>query len=70
MGKYEELLAKAKGLPPVPTSVAHPCEATALAGAIDAAAKGLLIPPRTTGMEVYSGAAVEGRQPVREIGFK
>ena len=36
----------------------------------EAKAKGLPIPPRTTGMEVYSGAAVEGRQPVREIGFK
>jgi hypothetical protein len=36
----------------------------------EARAKGLAIPPRTTGMEVYSGAPVEGRQPVREIGFK
>jgi hypothetical protein len=36
----------------------------------EAKAKGLPVPPRTTGMEVYSGAAVEGRQPVREIGFK
>jgi hypothetical protein len=36
----------------------------------EAKAKGLPIPPRTTGMEVYSGAPVEGRQPVREIGFK
>ena len=36
----------------------------------EARAKGLPIPPRTTGMEVYSGAPVEGRQPVREIGFK
>ena len=36
----------------------------------EAKAKGLPFPPRTTGMEVYSGAAVEGRQPVREIGFK
>lgn len=35
----------------------------------DAKAKGLPIPPRTMGMEVYSGAAVEGLQPVREIGF-
>ena len=34
----------------------------------DAKAKGLPIPPRTMGMEVYSGAPVEGRQPVREIG--
>jgi len=34
----------------------------------DAKAKGLPIPPRTMGMEVYSGAPVEGRQPVREFG--
>jgi len=34
----------------------------------DAKAKGLPIPPRTTGMEVYSGAPVEGLQPVREFG--
>jgi len=35
----------------------------------EAKAKGLPIPPRTTGMEVYSGAPVEGREPVREFGF-
>jgi hypothetical protein len=34
----------------------------------EAKAKGLPIPPRTMGMEVYSGAPVEGRQPIREIG--
>jgi hypothetical protein len=34
----------------------------------EAKAKGLPIPPRTMGMEVYTGAAVEGRQPVREVG--
>ncbi len=34
----------------------------------DAKAKGLPIPPRTMGMEVYSGTPVEGREPVREIG--
>jgi len=28
------------------------------------------VPPRTMGMEVYSGAPVEGRQPVREFGGK
>jgi hypothetical protein len=33
-----------------------------------APAKGLPIPPRTMGMEVYSGGQVEGRQPVRELG--
>lgn len=34
-----------------------------------APARGLPIPPRTTGMDVCSGAAVEGRQPECEIGF-
>jgi len=34
----------------------------------EAVAKGLPVPPRTTGFEVYSGADVEGRQPVREVG--
>jgi len=34
----------------------------------EAKAKGLPIPPRTMGMEVYSGAPVEGRQPLREFG--
>jgi hypothetical protein len=34
----------------------------------EAKAKGLPVPPRTMGMEVYSGAPVEGRQPVREFG--
>jgi len=35
----------------------------------DAKAKGLPVPPRTMGMEVYSGQKVDGVQPVREIGF-
>jgi hypothetical protein len=35
----------------------------------EAKAKGLPVPPRTMGMEVYSGQQVEGAQPVREIGF-
>jgi hypothetical protein len=36
----------------------------------EAKAKGLPIPPRNMGMEVYTGAPVEGRQPVREFGGK
>jgi phosphate acetyltransferase len=43
-GKYEQLLARCHPLPPVPTAVVHPCEATALAGALEAAAKGLIVP--------------------------
>ena len=43
-GKYERLLARCEGLSPVPTAVAHPCEATALEGAVEAAQKGLIAP--------------------------
>jgi phosphotransacetylase len=43
-GKYEQLLTRCRSLEPIPTAVAHPCEATALAGAIDAAANGLITP--------------------------
>jgi phosphate acetyltransferase len=43
-GKYEQLLVRCQSLEPIPTAVAHPCEATALAGAMDAAAQGLITP--------------------------
>ena len=43
-GKYERLLARCEGLAPVPTAVAHPCEATALEGAVEATQKGLIAP--------------------------
>jgi len=43
-GKYERLLARCEGLAPVPTAVAHPCEATALSGAVEAAQRGLIVP--------------------------
>jgi phosphate acetyltransferase len=43
-GKYELLLARCQSLEPVRTAVAHPCEATALAGAIEAGEKGLITP--------------------------
>jgi phosphotransacetylase len=43
-GKYEQMLVRCKDLNPVPTAVAHPCEETALAGAMEAAEKGLIIP--------------------------
>ena len=43
-GKYERLLARCESLAPVPTAVAHPCEATALTGAVEAAKQGLIVP--------------------------
>ena len=43
-GKYERLLERCCGLDPVPTAVAHPCEKSALAGAIEAGEHGLIEP--------------------------
>jgi phosphotransacetylase len=36
-GKYEQVLERCRGLAPVPTAVAYPCEASALAGPVEAA---------------------------------
>ena len=43
-GKYERLLERCRGLAPIPTAVAWPCDETSLAGAMDAAAQGLIAP--------------------------
>src|SRR5215510_3019310 len=43
-GKYEQLLERCKKLEPISTAVAHPCEQTALEGAVDAGQKGLIKP--------------------------
>ena len=43
-GKYEQLVARCKSLSPVSTAVVHPCERSALAGAAEAAAAGLITP--------------------------
>jgi phosphotransacetylase len=43
-GKYELLLERCRDLAPVPTAVAHPCDASSLTGALDAARMGLIEP--------------------------
>ncbi len=43
-GKYERLLERCKALAPIATAVAHPCEASALTGAVEAAQAGLITP--------------------------
>jgi phosphotransacetylase len=62
-GKYERLLARCEFLAPVPTAVAHPCEASALAGAVEAALKGLIAPflvgPATKIAEVAESAGID-----------
>lgn len=43
-GKYEQLLERCANLEPVPTAVAHPCDASSLSGAVEAAELGLIVP--------------------------
>ena len=42
--KYDRLIARCQGLPPIPTAVAHPCDDSSLSGAIDAAEAGIILP--------------------------
>ncbi len=42
--KYDRLLERAKKLAPLSTAVAHPCDESSLAGAVDAARMGLIAP--------------------------
>jgi len=42
--KYQRLLDFCKTLPPTPTAVAHPCDESSLAGAVDATKMGLIAP--------------------------
>jgi phosphate acetyltransferase len=42
--KYQRLLDFCKSLPPTTTAVAHPCDQSSLAGAVDAAKLGLIAP--------------------------
>jgi len=41
---YEEMLARRKGQPPLPTAVVYPCSEDALIGAVEAAKTGLITP--------------------------
>ena len=43
-GKYEQLLVRCRSMEPIPTAVVHPCESSALIGALEAGDKGLITP--------------------------
>ena len=71
-GKYEKLLERCKGLTPIPTAVAYPCEETALAGAIDAAKAGLisaiLVGPSAKIAEIAKAGGIElGDTPIVDV---
>lgn len=42
--KHDALIARCRGLAPIPTAVAHPCDEPSLSGAIDAAEAGIILP--------------------------
>ena len=71
-GKYERLLARCEALAPVPTAVAHPCEAMALAGAVEAAQQGLIAPllvgPATKIAEIAESNSIDlGSLPIVDV---
>jgi phosphotransacetylase len=61
-GKYQHLLARCAKLTPVATAVVHPCERSALAGAVEAAALGLITP-------IFVGPAVRITEVARKGGI-
>ena len=72
-GKYESLLERCRGLDPIPTAVAWPCDETSLAGAIDAAKQGLITPilvgPAAKIAEVAKAHKIDvGRTEIVDVG--
>lgn len=60
---YEQLLQRCQGVEPVTTAVAWPCEHTALAGPLEAAEAGLILP-------ILVGPREKMRQVANEAGLK
>ena len=62
-GKYERLLERCRGISPIPTAVAYPCDESSLSGAIDAARLGLIVPilvgPAATITEVAKSKGID-----------
>ncbi|TWA67382.1 phosphate acetyltransferase/phosphate butyryltransferase [Azospirillum brasilense] len=60
--KYERLVAACRAISPVPTAVAHPCDASSLGGAVDAARQGFITP-------ILIGPAARIRAAAAETGL-
>jgi phosphate acetyltransferase len=74
--KYERLIATCKALPPTPTAVAYPCDASSLQGAIDAGRMGLIAPilfgpeERIRAIAKEHGIALDGAELVDVRGIE
>ncbi|HTT43700.1 MAG TPA: phosphate acetyltransferase [Steroidobacteraceae bacterium] len=62
-GKYEQLVRECKNLAPVTCAVVHPCEKSALLGAVEAGAAGLIKP-------LYVGPRARIAQTAKEAGIE
>lgn len=58
-GKYEDLLARCKGMAAVPTAVAHPCDDVSLGALVEAARAGIITPILVGPAEKIRRAATE-----------
>ena len=65
--KYQRLLNRCKTLPPTPTAVAHPCDASSLKGAVEAAELGLIAPVLVGPREKIASAARESGLDISSI---
>jgi len=59
--RYRQLIEATRGGEPIPTAVAHPCSAAAVAAAAEAAAEGLIVPILVGPVERIRAAAGEAR---------
>ena len=66
-GKYERLLARCEGLAPVPTAVAHPCEASALTAVVEAEAQGLIAPLLVGPVDKIAETAMEAQLDLSNV---
>ena len=66
-GKYELLLERCRDLEAIPTAVVHPCEASALAGAMEAAAEGLIRPILVGPAERIKAVASEAQVELGDV---
>ena len=69
--KYDRLITAAREIHAVPTAVAHPCDESSLAGALDAAKLGIIAPilvgPREWILAAASATSPYSRSPRRAI---
>ena len=66
-GKYEQLLERCRNLEAIPTAVVHPCEASALAGAMEAAGKGLIRPTLVGPVERIKDVAEQAQVALGDV---